>query len=254
MSDLIVETIEPVLRLTLNRPEQRNAFSDAMVESLIQALSEAGSDPNVKAVVITGAGNAFCSGGDIKSMKRGELRSWGMKDYLWERLQKLPLAIEAFDKPVVAAVNGPATGAGMDLALACDLRSASPKAGFVSSYVRLGLAPGFGGCYFLPRLVGVGRALDILLSGRNVSAEEALFMGLVNRIFPERDFLNATEAWVAETVQWPLPSLKFIKRLVHQGTTSDLRTHLDTVSSHDALLSLTDEHRDLLELVGRKHQ
>jgi enoyl-CoA hydratase/carnithine racemase len=250
MSDLIVEKRRPLVRLTLNRPEKRNAFSDPMVDGLIQALTEADSDPEVKAVVITGAGNAFCAGGDIESMKRGELRSWGMKDYLWERLQKLPLAMEAFEKPLVAAVNGPATGAGLDLALACDLRSASSNAVFVSSYVRLGLAPGFGGCWYLPRLIGTGRALELLLSGRKVTSEEALAMGMINRIFPQPDLIRETEAWIDEMVGRPLPALRFIKRLVQQGMSSTLRSHLDTVSSHDALLSLTDEHLELLKRMG----
>jgi len=242
----------PVAIITLNRPEKRNVFSIEMIESMIQALHCVLENDDIKAVVITGAGSAFCAGGDIQEMIRAELRSWGLKKYLWEHLQKIPMLMADMDKLLVAAVNGPAAGGGFDLALACDVRTASSNAIFISSYVRLGLAPGFGGCFFLPRIIGLGQALEILLSGREVPAEEALRLGLVNQLFPEETLIDDTMSWVSKIVQWPMPALKVIKRGTYQGLTSDLKTHLDYLSSQDALLSLTEEHLNILDRLHKK--
>src|SRR4030065_2198484 len=237
----------PVAIITLNRPEKRNVLSIEMIESMIQALHCALENDDIKAVVITGAGSAFCAGGDIQEMMRAELRSWGLKKYLSEHLQKIPMLMADMDKLLVAAVNGPAAGGGFDLALACDVRTASSRAVFISSYVRLGLAPGVGGCFFLPRIIGLGQALEILLSGREVPAEEALRMGLVDQLFPEETLIDDTISWVLKIVQWPMAALKVSKRGTYQGLTSDLKTHLDYLSSQDALLSLTEEHLNILE-------
>lgn len=245
--DLIYTKEENIAVITLNRPNKRNVFSINMIESLIRSLRDACQDKHIKAVVITGSGSAFCAGGDVQDMIRGELKAWGMKQYLWDHLQRIPLMMDDMDKLLVAAVNGPAAGGGFDLALACDVRTAGNNAKLISSYVKLGLAPGFGGCFFLPRIVGLGHAMEILLSGRAVLPEEALRIGLVNRLFPDETLLEDTIAWVSEIVKWPLPALKVIKRGVYQGFNSDLKNHLDYLSSQDALLSLTDEHLDILK-------
>ncbi|MBI4773360.1 MAG: enoyl-CoA hydratase/isomerase family protein [Deltaproteobacteria bacterium] len=252
LTHLEYEKLDGIALITLNRPEKLNVLSIPMAESFIQALQDAKGDAGIKAIVITGAGKAFCAGGDIQEMLDGKLKSWGMKRYLWEHLQKVPLLMEETDKLIVAAVNGAAAGGGFDLALACDVRAASPDATFISSYVRLGLAPGFGGCYFLPRIVGLGHALEILLSGKEVNAEEALDLGVVNRLYSKETLLEDTLAWAAEMTKWPLPSLKVIKRGVLQGLRSDLRSHLDYLSSQDALLSLTDEHQGILSRFQKK--
>lgn len=246
-TDLIYEKRDDIALITLDRPEKRNAFSIKMIDSLIQALETAGRDGRIKGIVITGAGKAFCGGGDIDDMVSGKLRSWGLKDYLWKHLQRVPLVMEETDKLLVAAVNGPAAGGGFDLALACDMRAAGSTAIFISSYVRLGLAPGFGGCYFLPRIVGLGYAVEILVSGREVFTEEALRIGLVNRICSDDTLIDDTLEWVSEMIAWPMPALKVIKRGIYQGLRSDLRSHLDYLSSQDALLSLTDEHQQIID-------
>jgi enoyl-CoA hydratase/carnithine racemase len=245
--DLIYEKRNHIALITLDRPEKRNAFSIEMIDSLIQALEDAGRDNHIKAIVVTGAGKAFCGGGDIDDMINGKLRSWGLKDYLWKHLQRIPLVMEETDKLLVAAVNGSAAGGGFDLALACDIRTAGTTAKFISSYVRLGLAPGFGGCYFLPRIVGLGHAVEILSSGREVFPEEAFRIGLVNRIFSDDTLVADTLSMVSQMIAWPMPALKVIKRGIYQGLRSDLRSHLDYLSSQDALLSLTDEHLEIIK-------
>jgi len=252
LPDVEYEKLDEIALITLKRPEKLNVFSISMAESLIQALQDADSDDRIKAIVITGSGKAFCAGGDIQEMVDGKMKSWGMKRYLWEHLQKVPLLMQEIDKLMVAAVNGAAAGAGFDLAMACDARVASHDARFISSYVRLGLAPGFGGCFFLPRIIGLGHALEILLSGREVDANEALGLGLVNRLHSKETLLEETLAWTSEMTKWSLPALRVIKRGVLQGLKSDLRSHLDYLSSQDALLSLTDEHQDILNRFQNK--
>jgi enoyl-CoA hydratase/carnithine racemase len=251
-ADLVYKEQTDIVVITLNRPEKRNVFSHQMIESLIQALETANQDDRIKAIVITGEGSAFCAGGDVNDMISGALRSWGLKDYLWKHLQRIPLLMEDTDKLLVAAVNGPAAGGGFDLALACDLRTAGSKAKFMSSYVKLGLAPGFGGCFFLPRIVGLGHAMEILVSGREVLAEEALRIGMVNRLFSDDTLIEDTLSWVKEVVTWPRPALKVIKRGVYQGLRSDLKAHLDYLSSQDALLSLTEEHQEIINKIAKK--
>ena len=252
LPDIKYEKQDGIALITLNRPEKLNVLSISMAESLIQALQDANGDAGIKAIVITGAGKGFCGGGDIQDMLDGKLKSWGMKRYLWEHLQKVPLLMEETDKLIVAAVNGAAAGGGFDLALACDVRTASTDVTFISSYVRLGLAPGFGGCFFLPRMVGLGKALEILLSGREVNAQEAFDLGVVNRLYSKETLLEETLAWTSEMIRWPAPSLKVIKRGVMQGLKSDLRSHLDYMSSQDALLSLTDDHQSILGRFEKK--
>src|SRR5471032_2430707 len=174
----------------LNRPEKKNALSEDMLELLRNALKSANDDAAIGCFVITGVGDAFCSGGDLgrRSDEDAALDPTPLERRL--RLQKVThkvaLTVEEFEKPLIAAVNGAAVGAGMDLSLMCDLRFAGASARFSEAYIRVGLLPGNGGCYFLPRLVGPSKALELLWTGEFVSAEEALRIGIVNRVFSDK--------------------------------------------------------------------
>ena len=172
---------EGIARIVLDRPERMNAFTFEMIDAWTAALQRCRSDDDVKVVIVTGAGSAFCSGGDIVEMgERLEHTPEQRKGELFQRIQRIPLALEDLDKPVIAAVNGVATGAGMDLALMCDLRYAAHSARFAETYVKVGLVPGAGGAHFLPRLVGVSKALELFLTGDFIDADEALRIGIVN--------------------------------------------------------------------------
>ena len=241
------EESPPVAVVTMNRPEIKNAFSQVMMDSLGKAFRLAMENPDIRAIILTGEGGAFCAGGNIKDMADGKLSSWNMKHYLWDHIQKIPLLLEDMDKPVIAAIDGPAFGGGFDLALACDLRIASSRATFCSSFVKIGLAPGDGGAYFLPRLVGLSKALEILLTGRILDMEEAESLGLVNRVVPADNLLQEAKTYARDMAKWPLPSLRAIKRAVYQGLKSDLKGHLDYISSQLALLAETDEHREAVK-------
>jgi enoyl-CoA hydratase/carnithine racemase len=244
LPDIIYKKSEPMAFISLNRPEIKNAFTHNMVQSLLSALQDAKTDPDIKVIVLRGEGEVFSAGGNIKDMAEGKLISWDMKRFLWEHVQRVPLLLEDVDKPVIASIDGPAFGAGFDLSLACDLRIASERATFCSAFVRIGLAPGDGGAYFLPRLVGLTRALDILMTGRVIETEEAFRIGLVNKVVPTESLQEETENYAMEFARWPQDSLRVIKRAVYDGLRSDLRGHLDYISSQLALLSQTGEHQD----------
>lgn len=229
-------------RITLNRPEVKNAFSPEMIRLWREYLSEAGRDDRVRVVVVTGKGDTFCSGGDIRDMAEGKLRSWDMKNYVWEGVHRIVLALEDLDKPVIASINGAAMGAGLDMALMCDMRICSDKAKLAESYILMGLVPGDGGAYFLPRLVGVSKALELFLTGDPIRPEEALRLGMVNRVVPHDRLMEETLALAEKITSRPPLAVRMMKRAVYQAQTSTLRSHLDYISSQLSLLSETEDH------------
>ncbi len=228
--------------ITLNRPEAKNAFSPEMIQLWQEYLKAAKADDRVRVIVLTGQGDTFCSGGDIRDMAEGKLRSWDMKQFLWEGVHRIVLALEDLDKPVIAAVNGAAMGAGMDMAIMCDLRVCSDRARFAESYILMGLVPGDGGAYFLPRLVGLPKALELLLTGDIIDAPEALRLGLVNKVVPHDLLLEQTLNLAEKVASRPPLALRLMKRAVYQAQTSTLRAHLDYISSQISLLSETEDH------------
>ena len=250
--EILYRKAYPLAFLSLNRPDIRNAFTLPMLDSLCRAIRDADLDPGVKIIIVRGEGGAFCAGGNIKEMADGKLASWDMKRYLTDHVQRVPLVLQEVAKPVIASIDGPAFGAGSDLAMACDLRIASARATFCSTFVRIGLAPGDGGAFFLPRLVGLSRALEILLTGRIVKMDEALRIGLVDRVVDEERLDEETKNYAMEIASWPLASLKATKKAVYQGCTSDLKGHLEYLSCQVALLSETKEHRDAVRKLLKK--
>lgn len=246
--DLLFAVAEGVATITLNRPERKNAFTFPMIEAWTAALQRCRTDEAVRVVIVTGAGPAFCSGGDIVEMgERLDQPPQRRKDELFSRIQRIPLALEDLDKPVIAALNGVATGAGLDLALMCDLRYAARSARFAETYVRVGLVPGAGGAHFLPRLVGTAKALELFFTGDFVDAEEALRIGLVNGVHDDVALMPSVEALARRIAKAPPLTLSLIKRAVYQGMRNDLRTNLDLISSHYAVITATPEHRDAVQ-------
>jgi enoyl-CoA hydratase/carnithine racemase len=252
--DIIYSKFDAIASIQLDRPETRNAFTYAMTESLSKAFYDAQSDPRIKVIVLSGQGEAFCSGGNVKDMADGKLTSWEMKRFLWDHVQRLTLLMQDIDKPILAAIDGPAHGGGFDLALTCDLRIASERATFCATYVKIGLAPGNGSAYFLTRCVGTTRALDILLTGRVVDMKEALDLGLVQAVVPPDHLLEDAFTYAEKMTRWPLESLRAVKRAVSHGLHSDLRSHLDYMSSQLALLTQTPEHRKAVEEFVNKNK
>jgi len=243
---LRVEIGEGVMTITLDRPERRNAFTQEMIDAWVAALARARESPEVGAVVLTGAPGAFCSGGDVRTMGEREKEgtsALGEKNRLFENLHRLNRAAEALDKPYIAAVNGVAVGAGMDVALHADIRYAGESARFSEGYVKVGLVPGEGGAWYLPRLVGIGRALEMLWTGDWVDAREAERIGLVSRVFPDDELMPATLAFARRLAAGPAVAIRMIKRAVHQGLSMSLSQHLDLISSHMAIIRQTEDYK-----------
>ncbi|KKD06664.1 enoyl-CoA hydratase/isomerase family protein [Streptomyces sp. WM6386] len=244
MADLEYQVADGIATIRLNRPQRKNAFTLAMVDAWAAALAEARTDAEVRVVVLTGAGDAFCSGVDLDDFTGGRTSVLADKELLTDRVHRVALALEDLDKPVLAAVNGVAVGAGMDMALMCDIRFAARSARFSEGYVRVGLVPGDGGCYYLPRLVGAAKALELLWTGDFVDAEEALRVGLVTHVHPDAELLREVYAFARRLADGPPVAIRLIKRALRQGQTSDLRSALDLISSHQAVVQSTRDSQE----------
>lgn len=229
---LLVETTPAGVRtLTLNRPDRLNAINAELAAELPQAIEEANRDDAVRAIVITGAGRGFCAGLDLSPENiaatisaQGQSRQNRLDDLGW--VGRWVLSIVNSDAPVIAAINGAAAGAGLGLALACDLRLISADATLTTGYLRRGLAPDAGVSYFLPRLVGASRAADLILTARDVAAEEAERIGLVSRILPSDGFSGAVAQYAAQIAAGPPIALTLTKRLLVSSPDTSLGAQL----------------------------
>ncbi len=215
-----VSITDSVATVMLNRPDKRNAMSDAMRGEFIAALERVASEPAIRALVLTGSGKAFCAGGDVAGMQRrlqappGEVAMNG-----WRRQQRVHYAVALLHTlpiPTIAAVNGAASGLGADTALSCDFVIASPAASFTWSYIDRGLIPDGGGMYFLPRRVGLARAKDLIFSGRRVDAPEALHLGIADRLTEAETLLRDAQAWASELSQGSATALALAKTILNQ--------------------------------------
>src|SRR3954454_21557732 len=191
-SEILVEVHERVATLTLNRPATRNAFTLTMLDAWAEALTELRDDPAVGAVVVTGAGDGFCAGVDLDVLQSIEPTALARKQLLSRHVHQIARVLATLEKPVIAAVNGAAVGAGMDMALMCDMRFMADTARMAESYVRVGLIAGDGGAWLLPRLVGPAKAMELLLGAEFVAAAECQRIGLVNRVYPAGELLDST--------------------------------------------------------------
>jgi enoyl-CoA hydratase/carnithine racemase len=244
VSDLLYEVSDRVATITLNRPDKLNAFTGEMIDTWASSLAKAQADEQVNVIVVTGNGRAFCAGGDVARMGEGEPTPLQHKNQLWDHIHRIPKTLEGVDKPVIAMVNGLTVGAGMGMSLMCDVRIAAESARFSTGYVRVGLVPGDGDTYFLPRLVGSAKALELLWTADFIEAAEALRLGIVNRVVPDTQLKEATYAFARQIADGPQVPIRMIKRLVYQSLRLDLRTHLDLVSSHMAVVRRTEDHAE----------
>src|SRR3989304_506782 len=217
------EKSEGIATITLNRPERMNAFTPRMLDEWLAALQDAHLDAETRVVILTAEGRGFCTGMDVQAQAQGQgllpqSRSLGeARNYLRDSVQRIPRLVAQLDKPYIAAVNGAAVGAGMDMASLCDIRFAADTARFGLTYVRMGLVPGDGGCYYLPRIVGLARALDLIWRGRLFDAGEALRIGYVSAGVPADELMAYTREYALKLARGPAVAIQLAKRLVYRS-------------------------------------
>lgn len=254
--ELLYDKHEGVATITLNRPEKLNAFTTTMLHAWAEALMDAQHDDAIAVIVLTGRGRGFCSGGDVNGMdeRKQQETPYMRKMSLANRVHRIPLIMETLDKPVIVGVNGAATGAGMDMALMGDIRIAAASARFAETYVRVGIMAGDGGAWYLPRLIGMPRALELLWTARFVDAQEAERIGLVNRVVPDEQLMPTVYEMAQRIAAGPPLAVRMMKKAAYQGLSIDLRTHLEQVSSHMAVLFSTEDHQEALNAFKEKRQ
>ena len=260
----LIETVEDgVATLTMNRPEARNALSAAMSAGLEEAIPRLAEDSNVRVVVLTGAGGAFCAGGDVKGFARsgsGRPRSGGAGPSFEQRVAGLRAATEIvrclheMPKPTLAAIPGPAAGGGLSLALACDIRIAAASAKFTTAFAKLGLSGDYGGSFFLPRLVGAAKARELYFTAELIDAREAERIGLVNHVYADADFAAAVDAWKSRLADLPTTALGYMKRNLNAADCGALGDVLDTEAEHMTRTFDTEDHRDAARAFVDKRQ
>jgi len=249
---LLYNVTDGVCTITLNRPEVYNAFNERMKEEFNDALREAGRDAQARAVVIRGAGEkAFCSGQDLKEHS-GSKRS--LKESLEQNYNPMIRKIRTMEKPVVAMINGVAAGAGCSLALACDMRLMSTTAKLIEIFIRIGLVPDSGSHWFLPRLVGISRAFEYAATGRDIPADEAERVGLVNKVVPPAELEAETLDLARRLAKAPTKAIGLIKRTLNKALASDLESILEYEALIQQIASGTEDHTVGLRAFIEKRQ
>ena len=238
-----------VVTVTLNRPEVRNAISDEeTIAGLVAAVERMNADMSVHAAILTGAGTAFSSGGNLKRMaeRAGPGAQPPVEARRWYKLgiHRIPLAFERLEVPIIAAVNGPAIGAGCDLACMCDIRIAAESARFAESFVKLGIVSGDGGAWLLPRIVGFSKASELTFTGDAIDACEALACGLVSQVVPDAGLMAAAKALAGRIAANPGHALRLTKRLLHEGRHLRLDSLLELAAGMQSLAHATADHKE----------
>ena len=253
---LIYETKDHVATLTLNRPERMNALGGTLREDFYAGLTQAIDDSEVRVIVITGAGKAFCAGGDVKAMQ--EAKEQKRERPLMERVapgrDRSVLLMRESPKPLIAAVNGAAAGAGMNIALGCDIRLASTTARFSQAFVRRGLHPDWGGTYFLPRIVGMAKAAEMIFTGQIIDAHEALRLGIAWSVHEPEQLLPATYELAATIAAGPPIAIRLARRALYHNAEADLQSSLEFETFAQNICFETDDAREGIRAFVEKRE
>lgn len=251
--DLLLDLADGVATFTLNRPDRRNSFTDEMIRRWVGLLEDCRTRDDVRVIVFAAAGTSFCAGADTARLA-GHAEQTPVEAH--QRMSAVAHAlvrkVAQIDKPLIAAVNGAAVGGGMDLALMCDVRIAASSARFAETYAKMGLLPGVGGAWFLPRIVGTAAALDLFWTGRWVDAREALSLGIVTRVVPDEDLALAVRDYARQLAEAAPLSVRAIKKLVMQGMTMPLDQHLDALAAQLAVVRTSNDHKEAVAAAKEK--
>lgn len=256
---LIIERTGAIATITLNRPQERNAISrPEYIEEIRDFCADATRDTSLKAVVVTGAGSAFCAGGNVKDMrdKSGifEGSPYTLRNRYRDGIQQIPLALYELEVPTIAAINGPAIGAGLDLACMCDVRIAAEGAIFAESFVKLGIVPGDGGAWLLPRIIGNARATLMTLTGDAIDTARALEYGLVSDVVAPEALLDAARAVAERIAANPGHATRLAKRLLREGQDMKLGPLLELSAAYQALAHHTQDHEEAVNAFLEKRR
>ena len=246
-----------IVILTLNRPELRNPVSEPeIVEGLVDACERMNADMNIRAAILTGAGSAFSSGGNLKKMAvpggHADAPPWENRRWYKDGIQRIPLAFERLEVPIIAAVNGPAIGAGCDVACMCDIRIAARSASFAESFVKVGLVPGDGGAWLLPRAIGQSRARQMAFTGDSITADQALAYGLVSEVVDDALLLSTALQLAARIAANPPHALRMTKRLMNSAQMMPLEYVLELSAAMQPLAHATSDHREAVHAFVEK--
>jgi 2-(1,2-epoxy-1,2-dihydrophenyl)acetyl-CoA isomerase len=248
--EILYDVRDGVATITLNRPERLNAFTSVMLNEWVEAIEAARDDDGVRVVIVTGSGRGFCAGMDVGQEIAGEgvlladRPPAELRNSLRYTVHNVPRALQLLDKPYIAAINGAAVGAGMDMASMADIRFASDAARFGMAYVRMGIVPGDGGAYFLPRLVGIQKALELIWTGEIFNADEALRIGYVLRVVPAAELMKETLEFAHRLAEGPGVALQLSKRLVYRGLDVGLEQALDLAQTAMVIAQSTEDARE----------
>lgn len=255
MTDLIESTENGIATLTLNRPERLNALSPAMTAGLKEALERLATDHSVGAIVIAGAGRGWCAGGDVKTMEsRGEGQTFEDRVEGLRRAHQLPLLLRTVPKVVIAMINGPVAGAGLGLALACDLRIAGKSARFGTAFARIGYSGDYGGSWSLTRLVGAAKARELYFTADIIDADTAGHLGIVNRVVEDAALREETMALARRIADGPLVALGYMKKNLFAAETESFQTVLDLEAAHQARCAYTEDHKEAVAAFVEKRR
>jgi 2-(1,2-epoxy-1,2-dihydrophenyl)acetyl-CoA isomerase len=245
---MLLDVSERIATLTLNRPDKLNALSGEMMEELVPIMERLAEDKEVRCVVVTGAGRGFCAGGDVSGMASGETTIPDENPVArLRRLEETSRLLHEMPKPTIAMVNGPAAGAGLSIALACDMRIAGESARFVTAFVRIGFSGDFGGTWMLQRLLGPAKARELYFTGDPIDAREAERIGLVNRVVPDDQLASETQALAERMAKGPPIALARMKQNMNLGLVSDYSTLLDAEAEHMVMTGTTQDNREAIK-------
>ncbi len=253
--ELLIQQDGGVLTITMNRPEVLNAFDEIMLAELTEAMETAAQDESIRCIVLTGAGRAFGSGQDLRTLteRRSSEESLKVSEHL-QKYHRVVLAMRNMPRPIIAAVQGVAAGISCNLALACDIRIAADNARFIEAFARIGLVPDGGGAYFLTRLVGTGKAMEMAMLADEVSGPEAERIGLVNKCVPLAEFEEATKALAQRLAKGPTTAYGLIKQLIYTSAEVDLQASLHLEGELQDIAFETQDHRKAVEAFLQKHK
>ena len=255
-TDIVLQHLEDgLLTITMNRPERRNALNPEMTKALVEAAVRAADDSAVRAVLLKGAGGTFCVGGDVKSMAEGKapLAFEAKVSTLRERME-VSRILHLMPKPVVAQVDGAAAGAGLSMALACDLRVASESAKITTAFAKVGLSGDYGGTYFLTQLLGSAKARELYLTSPVLTAKEALALGMVTKVVADNEIDAAARELALSLAQGPTVTLGYIKRNINNAETASLEACFDAEAIHHSRCSETADHKEAAKAFVEKRQ